>query len=57
MKVLFVDTVNPLLFNELEKHKILCDTAYDKTKNEISTIIKQYEGIVIRSRFEIERPW
>ena len=55
MKVLFVDTVNPLLFNELEKHKILYDTAYDKTKNEISTIIKQYEGVVIRSRFEIDK--
>ena len=55
MKVLFVDTVNPLLFNELEKHKILCDTAYDKTKNEISTIIKQYDGVVIRNRFEIDK--
>ena len=55
MKVLFVDTVNPLLFNELEKHKILCDTVYDKTRNEISTIIKQYDGVVIRNRFEIDK--
>lgn len=55
MKVLFVDTVNPLIFNELEKNKILCDTAYNKTKNEISKIINQYEGIVIRSRFKIDK--
>ena len=55
MKVLFVDTVNPLLIKTLESAKILCDTAYFKSKKEISTIINQYDGIVIRSRFEIDK--
>lgn len=55
MKVLFIDTVNPLLIQTLESAKILCDTAYSKSKKEISTIINQYDGIVIRSRFEIDK--
>lgn len=55
MKVLFIDTVNPLLIQTLESANILCDTAYSKSKDEISTIIHQYDGIIIRSKFEIDK--
>ncbi len=55
MKVLFVDTVNPLLIQTLESANILCDIAYSKSKEKISTIIHKYDGIVIRSRFEIDK--
>ena len=55
MKVLFIDTVNPLLIQTLESANILCDTAYSKSKEEISTIIHQYDGIIIRSKFEIDK--
>jgi len=55
MKVLFVDTVNPLLIQTLESANIVCDSAYSKSKEEISTIIHQYDGIVIRSRFDIDK--
>ena len=55
MKVLFIDTVNPLLIQTLESANILCDTAYYKSKEEISTIIHQYDGIIIRSKFEIDK--
>lgn len=55
MKVLFVDTVNPLLMQTLESANILCDTAYSKSKEKISKIIHKYDGIVIRSKFEIDK--
>ena len=55
MKVLFIDTVNQLLIQTLESANILCDTAYSKSKDEISTIIHQYDGIIIRSKFEIDK--
>ena len=35
--------------------KYICDIAYDKTKKEIQLIINDYEGIVIRSRFRIDK--
>ncbi|MGY8931575.1 MAG: NAD(P)-dependent oxidoreductase [Flavobacteriales bacterium] len=55
MKVLFVDTVNPLLMQTLESANILCDIAYSKSKEKISKIIHKYDGIVIRSKFEIDK--
>ena len=55
MKVLFVDTVNPLLMQTLESANILCDIAYSKSKEKISKIIHKYDGIIIRSKFEIDK--
>ena len=55
MKVLFVDTVDPMLKDMLEKKSYYCDTAYSKTKEEIEKIIHKYEGIIIRSRFKIDQ--
>ena len=43
-------------FNEkLEKEKHICNTAYNESKNIIEKIIKDYQGVVIRSRFEIDK--
>jgi D-3-phosphoglycerate dehydrogenase len=55
MKILFIDTVHPLLKQELEKGNHICDTAYDKSKTEIEQIISNYQGIIIRSRFKIDK--
>ena len=55
MKILFIDTVHPLLKQELEKKNHICDTAYDKSKTEIEQIISNYQGIIIRSRFKIDK--
>jgi D-3-phosphoglycerate dehydrogenase len=55
MKILFIDTIHPLLKEELEKLNYCCDTAYKKSKSEIEDIIDGYEGIIIRSRFKIDR--
>ena len=55
MKILFIDTVHPLLKQELEKENYICDTAYNKSKTEIQQIISNYQGIIIRSRFKIDK--
>ena len=55
MRILFIDTVHPYLKVELEKYNIICDTAYEKSKSEIEEIISDYHGIIIRSRFSIDK--
>ena len=55
MKILFIDTVHPLLKQELEKENHICDTAYNNSKSEIQQIIINYQGIIIRSRFKIDK--
>ncbi len=55
MKILFIDTVHPFLKKTLEEKKYICDIAYKKNKEEIEKIIKKYEGIVIRSKFSIDK--
>ena len=55
MKILFINTVHPFLKQELEKQNHICDTAYDKSKAEIQEIINNYQGIIIRSRFKIDK--
>ena len=55
MKILFIDTVHTLLKEKLEKNNYNCDTAYNKNKSEIETIIKDYDGIIIRSKFNIDQ--
>jgi len=54
MKILFIDTVHPFLQETLEKQNHICDTAYDKTREEILSIIKNYEGVVLRSRIKMD---
>ena len=55
MKILFIDTVHPLLKQELEKENHICDSAFNKSKTEIQQIISNYQGIIIRSRFKIDK--
>ena len=55
MKILFIDTIHPFLKQELEKKNYICDTAYGKNKAEIQKIIYNYQGIIIRSRFIIDK--
>ena len=55
MKILFIDKVHPLLKKELEKKKHICDTVYNKNKNEIANIIKHYDGVIIRSKIKIDK--
>jgi len=55
MKVLFIETVHSLLKEQLENKGFICETAYNKKRNEIKKIIHQYEGIIIRSKFNIDK--
>ncbi|MBL6872586.1 MAG: hypothetical protein ISR00_01390 [Flavobacteriales bacterium] len=53
-KVLFVDTVHPILWEELEKKGYHCLEAYDLSKEEVKAISSDVYGIIIRSRFKID---
>lgn len=50
-KIAFIDTVHEVLQKGLEKAGWLCDDLTQKDKIEIDSIIQNYHGIVIRSRF------
>ena len=54
MKVLFIDDVHPHLKITLEKNNFICHYALSLSKSDIEEKISEYEGIIIRSRFEID---
>lgn len=54
MKVLFIDSTHPHLQITLEKNNFICHQALSLSKSEIEEKISDYEGILIRSRFEID---
>tara|TARA_B100000497_G_scaffold77095_1_gene86212 strand:- start:1218 stop:2147 length:930 start_codon:yes stop_codon:yes gene_type:complete len=53
-KVLFVDTVHPYLWNELEKEEYQCVEGYSLSKKQIIQQNIDLHGIVIRSRFKLD---
>ena len=55
MKIIFIDTTHPKLIKDLNYKGFICDQAYDKSRPEILKIIMNYDGIVIRSRFKIDK--
>src|SRR5262245_51684890 len=55
IKVLHIDSNNPILWNELERAGFENHADYTSTKEEIEAKIADYNGIVIRSRFNIDK--
>ena len=55
MKIIFIDTTHPKLIEDLKCEGFICDQVYYKSKSEILKIIKNYDGLVIRSRFKIDQ--
>lgn len=55
MKVLLLDTNHSHLQNSLEKMGFICDEDYTSSKEKIEKKIHLYEGIVVRSRFKIDK--
>lgn len=55
MKILLIDTNHPLLQAGLEKLGCICHEDYTSTKHQIEEKISSYDGIVIRSRFDIDK--
>ena len=54
MRILHLDENHPLLVKELEKAGFQNTLAYTASKSEIESILKDYNGLVVRSRFPID---
>jgi D-3-phosphoglycerate dehydrogenase len=57
MKVLIIDTVDPLLSNGLRQLGFEVEEDYTSPKEEITQKISKYSGLVIRSRFPVDAPF
>lgn len=55
MRVLFIDSNHPVLHETLEKNQIKCDLLYDLSKDDILTKLKEYDGVVIRSKIKFTK--
>ena len=55
MKVLLLDTNHPILKEGLENLGFLCHEDYSSSKKMVEEKIQDYQGIVIRSRFTIDK--
>ena len=55
MKILHLDKNHPILLEQLATAGFQNDEDYTSSKAEVETKIKNYEGIVIRSRFDIDK--
>ncbi len=53
-KVIFIDSVHPVLFEKLEQAGYECDWKNELNREFIITILKNYEGAVIRSKFKFD---
>lgn len=53
-KILFIDSMHPLLEKLLENAGFNCEHDYESPKEVIESKLHQYLGIVIRSRFKID---
>ena len=57
MKILHLDNNHPLLQEQLAKAGFENASDYTSSKENIEKVIEQYDGIVIRSRFTIDKPF
>jgi D-3-phosphoglycerate dehydrogenase len=55
VKILHIDSNNPILWNQLEEAGFVNEADYKSTKEEVEAKIHEYNGIVIRSRFDIDK--
>jgi D-3-phosphoglycerate dehydrogenase len=55
MKVIFIDTVHPVLKEMLEAKGVKCIMHHQTPQQEIEQIISNYDGIVIRSRIKLDK--
>jgi len=55
MKILHIDTNHPLLIKQLNELGFQNHQEYTASKKDIETIISNYDGIIIRSRFTIDK--
>jgi len=55
IKVLHIDSNHPLLWEQLQKAGFDNEVDFNSSKQEVEAKIKNYHGIVIRSRFKIDK--
>ena len=55
IKILHIDSNHPLLWNQLEQAGFTNEEDFASTKEEVEAKIQNYNGIVIRSRFKIDK--
>ncbi len=55
VKILHIDSNHPLLWEQLEKAGFNNEADFISTKEEVENKIENYHGIVIRSRFKIDK--
>lgn len=55
MKILHVDINHPLLLKELANYGFINEEEYSSSKEEIAEKIGDYDGLIIRSRFTIDK--
>ena len=55
MKVIFIDSTHQYLIDELSRNSFICHQEFSKTKEQIEKIIENYDGVIIRSRFKIDK--
>lgn len=53
MRILFADSNHPILHETLQKAGFECDLFWDRPAGELTELLPQYDGLVIRSRFKI----
>lgn len=54
-KVLLADSNHEILHNTLLTAGIACDLFWDKSVEELKELLPQYDGLVIRSRFKLDK--
>jgi D-3-phosphoglycerate dehydrogenase len=54
-KILFIDSNHPILHETLINEGFQCDLFWDKTTEELITLLPNYEGAVIRSKFKFNK--
>jgi D-3-phosphoglycerate dehydrogenase len=55
MKILHLDSNHPLLLNQLNELGFTNDEDYTSSKSEIENTVHLYDGIILRSRFSIDK--
>jgi D-3-phosphoglycerate dehydrogenase len=55
IKILHIDSNHPLLWEQLEQAGFHNEVDFTSSKNEVEAKIENYHGIVIRSRFKIDK--
>lgn len=54
-KILVVDDVHPVLYEQLEREGFTCDLVFGRSREEYQSIIGDYDGIIVRSGLKLDR--